>query len=62
MGAFSMDMSRHEIERGEAMASDYGDEVLCAGGDLCPDFFRLLFSHRSIRLRFHGRGRVERQS
>ena len=31
MGTFSMDMSSYEIERGEAMAPGYGDEVLCAG-------------------------------
>jgi len=31
MGTFSMDMSSYETERGEATASDYGDEVLCAG-------------------------------
>ena len=31
MGTLSMDMSSYEIERDEAMASGYGDEVLCAG-------------------------------
>ena len=31
MGTFSMDTSSCEVERGEATASDYGDEVLCAG-------------------------------
>jgi len=31
MGTFSMDTSSCEIERGAAAASDYGDEVLCAG-------------------------------
>jgi hypothetical protein len=31
MGTFSMNMSSYEIERGENMASGYGDEVLCAG-------------------------------
>ncbi|HEU0233979.1 MAG TPA: hypothetical protein VFQ94_02475 [Gallionella sp.] len=31
METFSMDMSNYEIERGKAMASGYGDEVLCAG-------------------------------
>ena len=31
MGTFSMDMSSYEIERSEAIASGYGDEVLYAG-------------------------------
>jgi len=31
MGTLSMDMSSYEIERDEAMASGYGEEVLCAG-------------------------------
>jgi len=31
MGTFSMDMSSYETERGEAISSGYGDEVLCAG-------------------------------
>lgn len=31
MGTFSMDMGSYETERGEAMASGYSDEVLCAG-------------------------------
>lgn len=31
MSTFCMDMSSYEVERSEAMASDYGDEVLCAG-------------------------------
>ena len=31
MGTISMEMSGYEIERGEVMASGYGDEVLCAG-------------------------------
>jgi len=31
MGTFSIDMSSHEIERSEAIASGYSDEVLCAG-------------------------------
>ncbi|MDP1997146.1 MAG: hypothetical protein Q8J90_08090 [Gallionella sp.] len=31
MGTLSMDMSSYEIERDEAPASGYGDEVLCAG-------------------------------
>jgi len=31
MGTFSMDMSSYEIERNEAMAPGYSDEVLCAG-------------------------------
>jgi len=31
MGTFNMDMSSYEIERGNARATDYGDEVLCAG-------------------------------
>ena len=31
MSTFSMDMSSYEVERGNAMASGYGDEVLCAG-------------------------------
>lgn len=30
MGTYCMDMSSYEVERNEA-ASDYGDEVLCAG-------------------------------
>lgn len=31
MGTFSMDMSSYEVERSEAVASDYSEEVLCAG-------------------------------
>lgn len=31
MGTYSMDMSSYETERGEAISSGYGDEVLCAG-------------------------------
>jgi len=31
MRTFSMNMSSYEIECGNAMASGYGDEVLCAG-------------------------------
>ncbi|MDO8293156.1 MAG: hypothetical protein Q7T29_09880 [Gallionella sp.] len=31
MGTISMDMSSYEIERGEAVASGYGDEILCNG-------------------------------
>jgi len=31
MGTISMEMSGYEIERGEVMASGYGDEVLCTG-------------------------------
>lgn len=31
MGTFSMDMSSYEIERSDAAAPAYGDEVLCAG-------------------------------
>ncbi len=31
MGTFSMDMSSYEVERDAAIATDYGDEVLCAG-------------------------------
>jgi len=31
MGTISMDMSSYEIERGEAGASGYGDEILCTG-------------------------------
>lgn len=31
MGTISMDMSSYEIEHGEAVASGYGDEILCTG-------------------------------
>ena len=31
MGTFSMDMCSYEVERDAAIATDYGDEVLCAG-------------------------------
>jgi len=31
MGTISMDMGSYEIERGEAVASGYGDEILCTG-------------------------------
>lgn len=31
MGTFSMDMSSYEIECSKTIASNYSDEVLCAG-------------------------------